>query len=152
MVGEIVKIIAKIVQGINNNYSFDQVEKSINRTGKINKNTVAAAYSWIYEKMMRDLFIEKEMPAYNYNGIRFLSEDEKYEIGLENYNYLLHYYNIGMLSKKEFNSIIEQMKLFPENTLTKENINILILSMFLEMDNFSVPGSRNLLYSSDTIN
>ncbi len=152
MVGEIVKIIAKIVQGINNDYSLEQVENSIKTAGKVNKNTVAAAYSWIYEKMMRDGFLEREMPAQRYTGLRFLSEDEKYEIGLENYDYLLHYFNIGMLNKKEFSTIIEQMKLFPEGTVDKENINILILSMFLDMNNFSTPGSRNLLYSSDTIN
>ena len=152
MIGEIVKIIAKIVQGINKDYSLEQVEIAIKNEEKINKNAVAAAYSWIYEKMMRDIFIEKEMTGQLSHGLRFLNEDEVYEIGLENYNYLLHFYNIGMLNKKEFNTIIEQMKLFPEGLINEENINILILSMFLDMDNYSLPGSRNLLYSSDTIN
>jgi len=152
MVGEIVKIIAKIVQGINKNYSLEQVEKTLNNEVRTSKNVVAAAYSWIYEKMLRDLYIERELDVQNSKGLRILSEEEKYEIGLENYNYLLYFFNIGMIKNKEFNKILEQLKLFPEEMISKDNINILILSMFLEVDNLSLPGSRNLLYSSDTIN
>ncbi len=152
MIGEIVKIIAKIVQGINNNYSLEQVEKSIIGVTDIDKNAVAAAYSWIYEKMTRDLFIERELAENSVQSFRFLSDDEKFEIGLDNYNYLMHFYNIGMIKIDEFNTIVEQLKLFPEGSVTNENINLLILSLFLDMDNYSLPGSRNLLYSSDTIN
>ena len=152
MIGEIVKIIAKIMQGINNNYSLEQVERSIKRESKIDKSAVAAAYSWIYEKIMKDTFYRSEKSMNPSAGIRFLTEEEISEIGLENYNYLLHFYNIGMLNQKELIKLIEQLKLFPESTVKEENINILILSMFLDMDNYSLPGSRNLLYSSDTIN
>ncbi len=152
MISEIVKIIAKIMQGINNNYSLEQVESSIKTEGRMDKSAVAAAYSWIYEKIKRDKFFEREKDTKISGGIRFLTDDEISEIGLENYNYLLHFYNIGVLNQKELIKLIEQLKLFPEGTVNEENINILILSMFLDMDNYSLPGSRNLLYSSDTIN
>ena len=152
MISKIVEILAQIVQGINKNYTFEEVEKSINQSNKIEANIVAAAYSWIYEKMLRDLYIEKEIVGKKQKSFRILSPDEASIIGLQNYNYLLHYYNIGLLNSEDFNFILEQLKNFDENTLTKDNIHILILSLFLDMDNYLLPGSRNLLYSSDTIN
>ena len=48
--------------------------------------------------------------------------------------------------------IIDQIKLFPEESRSIENLNMLILSVFLDLDDISTPGSRYLLYSSDTIN
>lgn len=152
MISKIVEILEQIVQGINKNYTFEEVEKSINQSNKIEANIVAAAYSWIYEKMLRDLYIEKEIVGKKQKSFRILSPDEASIIGLQNYNYLLHYYNIGLLNSEDFNFILEQLKNLDENTLTKDNIHILILSLFLDMDNYLLPGSRNLLYSSDTIN
>ncbi len=152
MISKIVEILAQIAQGIQNNFTLEQVEKSINKSEEIDSNIVAAAYSWIYEKTIRDLFIKKESIGKKQKNFRVLSPEEASVIGLQNYNYLLHYYNIGLLNTEEFNSIIEQLKDFPEVINTKDHIHILILSLFLDMDNYLLPGSRNLLYSSDAIN
>jgi|YelNatPaOPRAMG01_1025707.scaffolds.fasta_scaffold00174_15 uncharacterized protein Smg (DUF494 family) len=152
MISKIVEVLAQIVQGINKNYTFEEVENSINQSNIIEANIVATAYSWVYEKMIRDLYIEKEIVGKKQKSFRILSPDEASIIGLQNYNYLLHYYNIGLLSTDDFNMILEQLNNFDENTMTKDNIHVLILSLFLNMDNYLLPGSRNLLYSSDTIN
>lgn len=152
MIGELVKILEKIAKGINNNYSFEEVESSINNESKIDKIAAAAAYSWIYEKFLMNFFRNKEMKENISGGLRVLSDDELSKIGLNNYNYLLHFYNVGLLNNGELEMIIDQIVLFPEGAISKENINLLILSVFLDLDSVSPPGSRYLLYSSDTIN
>jgi len=152
MTGELVEILEKIVQAINNDYSFEEVELYINFEDKVNKTVIAAAYSWIYEKLLREYYQRKELKSDNGKSFRILSEEEISAIGLQNYNYILHFYNIGLINNNELDMIMEQIKLFPEESRSIENLNILILSVFLDLDDISTPGSRYLLYSSDTIN
>ncbi len=152
MTGELVEILEKIVQAINNDYSFEEVELYINFEDKVNKTVIAAAYSWIYEKLLREYYQRKELKSDNGKSFRILTEEEISAIGLQNYNYILHFYNIGLINNNELDMIMEQIKLFPEESRSIENLNILILSVFLDLDDISTPGSRYLLYSSDTIN
>lgn len=152
MISELVNILEKIAKGISENYSFEQVENSISLGNKTDKTVIAAAYSWIYEKFLLNNFQKKEMKGNISGGFRIFSEEEISQIGTQNYNYLLHFYNIGILNNNELEMIIDQIKLFPETSINKDSINMLILSVFLDLDNVSLPGSRYLLYSYDTIN
>ncbi len=152
MTGELVEILEKLVQAINNDYSFEEVELFINFEDKVNKTVIAAAYSWIYEKLLREYYQKKELKSDSSKSVRILSEEEISTIGLHNYDYILHFYNIGLINNNEFDMIIDQIKLFPEESRSIENLNMLILSVFLDLDDISTPGSRYLLYSSDTIN
>ena len=152
MVQEIVKMLEKIVQAINNNFSFEEVENTINQEKKIDKNIVAAVYSWIYEKLLREYYQKKQLNSGSSKSFRFFSQEEISAIGMQNYNYILHFYNIGLLNNNEVETIIDQIQIFPEESISIEKINLLILSIFLDIDNISLPGSRYLLYSSDTIN
>jgi uncharacterized protein Smg (DUF494 family) len=152
MTGELVEILEKLVQAINNDYSFEEVELFINFEDKVNKTVIAAAYSWIYEKLLREYYQKNELKTNTSKSVRILSEEEISTIGLHNYDYILHFYNIGLINNNEFDMIIDQIKLFPEESRSIENLNMLILSVFLDLDDISTPGSRYLLYSSDTIN
>lgn len=152
MTGDLVDILEKLVQAINNDYSFEEVELFINFEDKVNKTVIAAAYSWIYEKLLREYYQKKELKSDPSKSVRILSEVEISAIGLHNYDYILHFYNIGLINNNEFDMIIDQIKLFPEESRSIENLNMLILSVFLDLDDISTPGSRYLLYSSDTIN
>ena len=152
MTSEIVKILETIVQAINNDFSFEEVEKFIKIDNRFNKSTIAAAYSWIYEKKLRELYRIKKLEPKPTHSFRILSEKEIGTIGLQNYNYLLHFYNIGMINNSDFELILDDVKMFPDDERTIDNINLLILSVFLDMEKVSIPGSRYMLYSSDTIN
>ena len=152
MTGDLVDILEKLVQAINNDYSFEEVELFINFEDKVNKTVIAAAYSWIYEKLLREYYQKKELKSDPSKSVRILSEVEISAIGLHNYDYILHFYNLGLINNNEFDMIIDQIKLFPEESRSIENLNMLILSVFLDLDDISTPGSRYLLYSSDTIN
>ena len=152
MSSEIVKVLENIAQAIDKNYTFEEVEKFIQKGNKLGRNTLAAAYSWIYEKKIREMYRLKEMEPEKSKSSRIFSDEEVSDIGLNNYNYLLHLKNIGLLDNDELELIIDQINIFPEDERTIENINLFVLSIFLDLDRTTTPGSRYLLYSSDTIN
>jgi uncharacterized protein Smg (DUF494 family) len=151
MTTDLIEILVKIVEGIHNNHSIEKILESVNRTRKVNKNLIAAIYSWIFEKITRDIEDKLEQDPVS-EGFRILSEDEIDSIGLENYNYILHLYNLGLLNNADIEKILEQALSIPAGELQFEQLNFMILAIFLEANADLPPGSRLLLYSSDTIN
>ena len=152
MVTEIVEVLAKITELKNKNISEEEIAETIQRESTYNKNVIAAAYSWLHEKYNQNYYLRLNRNSSESKSLRILSHEEGQQIGLKNYNYLLHFYNIGLLTNNDLEEIIEELKLFPEDAIEIENINLLILSMFLDLDRLTLPGSRHLLYSTDKIN
>lgn len=152
MVTEIVEALAKITEIMNKNHSKDEAAEIIIKDSRYNKNVVAAAYSWIHEKTKHNKFTDKNKSKNRSGSFRTLSDQEVAQIGLHNYDYLLHFYNIGLITNNDFEEIVEQLKSFPEGTISQEQINLLVLALFLDLDKLTLPGSRQILYSSDTIN
>lgn len=152
MLTEIVEVLAKITEMTKKNISANEAAETIIRESKYNRSVIAAAYSWIHEKDKQSSNSRKTANSGGSKSFRTLSNNEVILIGLKNYNYLLHFYNIGLITNNDFEEIIEELKFFPEESIKIENINLLILSLFLDLDKLTLPGSRLLLYSSDTIN
>jgi uncharacterized protein Smg (DUF494 family) len=150
MAVELIDIFIKIVEGINNKHSMDRIIEEVNRSRKINHSTIAAIYSWIFEKLNRDIAELESSPVSD--SLRILSQDEIEVLGADNYNYILHLYNIGLLNNSDIEKIVNQALSFQEEEFQLEQLNIIILSIFLESNADLPPGSRLLLYSSDTIN
>jgi len=73
-------------------------------------------------------------------------------IGIEYYDYLMHLQNIKLLDSDDIEMLIEQILLFPNQTLSYEDINWMILVSLVEYNTKILPGSRVTLYSSDKIN
>ena len=148
---EIVKVLEEIVNKLNS----EPAEKTFSRLSekyKYDKNAVAAAYSWIYDKLIKDTYGKDfHFPADN-SSFRVFSNEEINAIGLKNYNYLLHFYNKGILTNNDLELILQQIRLIGGEEVTIEQITIIILSLFLELNNYTLPGSRSILYSSDLIN
>jgi uncharacterized protein Smg (DUF494 family) len=152
MVAEIIEVLAKITEMGKNNIPEEEVAETIQRESKYNKNTIAAAYSWLHEKNKQKLGYRTLKETNESKSLRILSNDEVRQIGIKNYDYLLHFYNIGLLTNNDFEEIMDELKQFPEESVRTENINVIILAMFLDLDKWSLPGSRYLLYSTDNIN
>lgn len=148
MTSELINILVKLAEEINNRKSIEKVLEKISHDSKVSKNLLAALYSWIFDKINRD----SEEQIYFGKGTRILSEDEIEQIGIQNYSYILHLYNLGLLDYSDLEKIIGQALVYPEGELDDEQINLLVLSIFLETNINLPPGSRFLLYSSDTIN
>ena len=152
MITEIIEVLAKITEMDKNNIPEEEAAETIQRESKYNKNTIAAAYSWLHEKNRQNVNYKALKNNSESKSIRMLSNDEVRQVGIRNYDYLLHLYNIGLLTNNDFEEIMDELELFPEESVKTENINILILSKFLDLDKWSLPGSRHLLYSTDNIN
>ncbi len=152
MLTKVVEVLAKITEMEMKNISGEEAAETIIREAEYNSSVIAAAYSWIYEKQRQNSFNGDKKSSAESKSIRAISNNEVMQIGLKNYNYLLHFYNIGLLTNNDLEEIIDELKLFPEESINKGDINLLILSLFLNLDKTTLPGSRLLLYSSDTIN
>jgi uncharacterized protein Smg (DUF494 family) len=152
MTTDLIDILLKIVEGINNNQSVDKILENINKSRKVNKNIIAAIYSWIFEKISRDIADNESSASGSSVGMRILSEEEKDILGVDNYNYILHLSNLGLLNNSDIENILDQALNYSEGELDQDQLNLMVLSIFLEGNSNLPPGSRLLLYSSDTIN
>lgn len=151
MRNDLTKKLKEVSQKLKNDETIEEFLRYI-ANSENNKNDAASVISWLYEKIVRDISLEEdilETPAKNF---RILSDKEISRIGLQNYNYLLHFYNVGLLKNKDFDYILEQIMFIDEDDHTNDYLNALILSIFLDINDVTLPGSRLLLNSSDTIN
>ncbi|MCB9250048.1 MAG: DUF494 family protein [Ignavibacteriales bacterium] len=85
-------------------------------------------------------------------SFRILTSEETNIIGTENGRYIQHLVNVGLLDPIDVDLIAEQMTMFPDQKVSREDINWIILFSLVDLDSEILPGSRILLYSSDTIN
>ncbi|GAB4133415.1 MAG: hypothetical protein Fur0015_06630 [Ignavibacteriales bacterium] len=147
MTVKVVELIVEILEALRNKISIEDLNKKINKERKFDKQTISAAFSLIFESLR----IEQDLIS-DSKSIRIFSDEEKLFLGNENCNYLIYLLNIGLIENSELELIIEQLSLFPEDKITKEEINMLILFSIVEKNTNIIPGSRITLYSSDKIN
>jgi len=152
MLSKIVDALVKVREKINEENIKEENLEKLKLEEIYNKNIVAAAYSWIYEKNQREKALAKKLPIQHQKGIRIPSGKEIRAIGINNYDYLLHFYNIGLLTHLEFDYILDELKTLPIESINIDQINVLLLSLYLDLECLTLPGSRLMLHSSDTIN
>jgi len=152
MTSKLVDVLAKILEGLSNNSSIEEVSKGLIKSKQFDDNLLSAAFSLVYDKILLRTCINQFEDNFVKKSIRILSEDEIRQVGLENYNYLVHLMNVGLLDSKNLEAILNQISFFPELRITRKEINWIILLALVDFDNELLPGSRFLLYSSDTVN
>ncbi|QQS37959.1 MAG: DUF494 family protein [Ignavibacteriales bacterium] len=111
-----------------------------------------AAYSWVYEKIVRNRIQENENDKPHPKNKRIFSVEENSILGIENLGLVQKLYNSSLLTETDLDIIMSQIKLLPEEKRSKDELILLILYLLLDADLDTLPGSRMLLYSSDTIN
>lgn len=152
MTGKIVEVLAKILEGLNQNFSLEEVNTQLTKNKDFDRQTVSVAFSLVYDKVLSNRIPNKKDKSREIENFRFFTDSEKEIIGLENYNYILHLVNVGLLNSADLEMVLEQVMMFPEDTVTKDDINWIILISLVDFNVDILPGSRVLLYSSDTIN
>ncbi len=148
---KVVEVLAQILDGLNKNRSLEDVNSKINNENKFDKQTVSAAFSLVYDKILTNSG-EKIIDEKKNKNFRLLNEEEIESIGLEYYNYLMHLQNIQLLDSDDIEMLLEQILLFPNRTLSFEDINWMILVSLVEFNTKILPGSRVILYATDKIN
>lgn len=146
---EIVEVITKILEGVGSNVPLEDVSKKLLKSKEYDEQTLSIAFSLIYDKI---LLTGKDKLRVKEKSIRILTEEEKYILGTDNYNYIMHLYNLGLLNSESLESMLEQVIMFPENRITRKEINWIVLISIVDFDNEIPLGSRYLLYSSDSVN
>ena len=152
MTVKIVEVLAKILQGLKNNNSLEEVTKILNKEKDFDDQTLSAALGLVFDKFLTNRLIFNKDNKANLQSFRILTTDEISIIGPENHNYIQHLINIGLLDPLDVELLIEQITMFPEEKISKDDINWIILFSLVDFDSEMLPGSRVLLYSSDTIN
>jgi uncharacterized protein Smg (DUF494 family) len=152
MTSKIIEVLAKILDGLNKNFSLEEVNKQLKESSDFDKKTVGVAYSLIYDKVLSNKLQRESNKIKNRTNFRLLSEEEREVLGIENYNYLMHLMNVGLLESVDIEMIIEQIMMYPKETISREDINWIVLISLVDFSSDILPGSRVLLYSSDTIN
>ncbi len=152
MTPKIVEILTIILENLHKKKSLEEVNKLLNRNQNIDKQTLSIAFSIVYDKVLTNKHSVKEKITEKKKKFRLFTEEEKEILGPENHNYLLHLMNIGLLSANDIEQIMEQVTVFPDSRITKDEINWIILFSLVEMNPSIPPGSRMSLFSTDTIN
>lgn len=152
MTSKIVEVLAKILDGLNKNYSLDEVSSLLKKEKNYDTQTVGVAFSLIYDKVLSNKLKEESKRTKNSKNFRMLNPEELEVIGIDNYNYLIHLVNVGLISNSDLEMTLEQIMMYPKATITKDDINWIILISLIDFNSDILPGSRVLLYSSDTIN
>ena len=152
MTAKIVEVLAKILEGLKDNDSLEDVTNSLNLNKEFDQQTVSAALGLVFDKFLTNRMELLKDGSSNTKSFRVLSNEEINVIGRENHNYIQHLVNVGLLDPLDVELLIEQMTMFPEEKVSKDDINWIILFSLVDFDSEILPGSRVLLYSSDTIN
>ncbi|MEN8191801.1 MAG: DUF494 family protein [Bacteroidota bacterium] len=150
MTTKVVEVLAQILDGLNKNYSLEDVNNKITDENKFDKQTVSTAFSLVYDKILNNVTDHENKESDS--NFRLLNEEEIEKVGIEYYDYLLHLQNIGLLDSHDIELLLEQILLFPNQTITYEDINWMILVSLVDYNTKILPGSRVTLYSSDKIN
>lgn len=150
MTSKIVEVLTKILEALNKNKSFEEIGRNLKKLKKYNDKEISAAFALLYDKIISN---KTKVDIHNIDkSIRFFSQEETELLGIENQNYLLHLYNLGLIDSQNLERILYQITLFPELQVSKNEINWMIILSLTESNNNLLPGSRILLNSSDTVN
>ncbi len=151
MTAKIVEVLARILDGINKNIPLEELNKQLLKNKEFDKQTLSAAFSLVYDKVLSGKILKDRVDESS-KKIRLLTDEEREFLGIDNYNYIIHLMNIGLIDSIDVEIILEQLMLFPEDSINRDDINWIILISLVDFNSKILPGSRILLYSSDTIN
>jgi len=152
MTAKIVEVLAKILEGLKENNSLEEITKLINTNKDFDEQTVSAALGLVFDKFLTNKLVMQKKQFSDSKSFRVLTAEEVHIIGTENNKYVQHLVNVGLLDPLDVELLIEQMTMFPDENISIDDINWIILFSLVDFDSEILPGSRVLLYSSDTIN
>jgi len=152
MTAKIVEVLAKILEGLGNNYSLEEVTTLLKSNKEYDEQIVSAAFSLVFDKVLANKIGINKTKSTNKRNFRILSNEEVSLIGVKNYSYIQHLVNIGLLEPMDVEYLIDQVTAFPDEIISKDDINWMILFPLVDIESEILPGSRVILYSSDRIN
>ncbi len=151
MVTKIVEVIALILDNLKKDYTLEEVSKLLDNK-EYDRQTVSAAFSLLFDKVLSSKISKSKKKEIKKEAFRVLSNDEIDLIGIDNYNYVLNLINLGLIESTDIEFILEHASNLNGRVLSKDDINWIVFISLIDLNAGLLPGSRVLLYSSDTIN
>lgn len=145
------EIISKIIDGLTNEFTLEEIEKRLISNQIYDQSLIAKTYSWLYDKLLSNTLKTKENPSYS-ASMRIFNENELEILGKENFNKLLKLFNAKILTNEDIDTIMNQLSIFHSYQISERDMSILLLSTLFDVDRLAPPGSRMLLYLNDKIN
>lgn len=147
MKAKIVEILQIILEEMHESRSLEDINLSLAK--EMDKDAVNVAFSLLFDKIIyKREYMES---GDNNSSFRVATEEEILNMGVDNYNYLLYLFNLGIFDNEDFNVIMEQIDFYPRSVLTREDINLIVLFSLMD-DAEMIPGNRFFLNTSDKIN
>ncbi len=151
MVTKIVEVITLILDNLKKDYSLEEVNKLlINK--EYDKQTISAAFSLLFDKVLTTKINNNNNKYLKKQSFRILSNEELDLIGKDIYNYILNLFNLSLISNEDIEFILDHASSLHDRALTREDINWIVFISLIDLNAELLPGSRVLLFSSDTIN
>ncbi len=149
MNSKIVEVIQIILEEMRGSKSLEDIVVFLSEEKKMDDEVVNVAFSLLFDKIIYDNdFILQKTENHSF---RVATEEEIQNMGVDNYNYLLHLFNLGLFDVHDFNMIMEHADFYPRSVISREDINLIVLFSLLEGSEM-IPGSRFFLNTSDKIN
>lgn len=149
---KIVEILTKILGNLETDLSLEDVNKKLHSSNEYDTHTLGVAFSLLYDKILLRKSKQKGKGKKKNKSFRFFTDEEKEILGKDNFGYIMHLVNVGLIDSKQLEDILNQINLFPDNMLTRREINWMVLLSLVDIDSDIPPGSRVLLFSSDSVN
>ncbi len=81
MTAKIVEVLAKILEGLKDNYSIEEVTKHLNLNKDFDEQTVSAALGLVFDKFLTNRLVLHKEGTTNTKSFRLLTNDEISIIG-----------------------------------------------------------------------
>ncbi|MHC1737366.1 MAG: hypothetical protein AB9882_05105 [Ignavibacteriaceae bacterium] len=144
-------IVSNVIDGIVRGKTVKEIEKELKTKPGYKESVVPTIYSWIFDKLLTDLALEKK-EFLRGDSTRILSEEEMWLVGKDNYAKLIKLHNLGLIIWEDINILLEKLSVWTDEPLDNQEFNIFLLSSLFEAGKQSRSGSRWLLYIYDKIN
>ncbi len=150
MNSKVVDALQIIVEEMRESKSLEDINVLLSSKEEIDTETASVAFSLLFDKVLQK--IEQPERSVSSSSFRVADEEEISFIGIDNYNYILHIFNLGIINSDDLELIMEQVVLYPKLILNRHDINLIVLFSLMEVSADLLPGSRFYLHTSDKIN
>jgi uncharacterized protein Smg (DUF494 family) len=150
MNSKVVDALQIIIEEMRESKSLEDINILLGSKAEIDTETASVAFSLLFDKVLQKIEHSERTSASL--SFRVADEEEISFIGIDNYDYLLHLFNLGIINSDDLELILEQVVLYPKFVITKQDINLIVLFSLMEVSADLLPGSRFYLHTSDKIN
>ncbi|MBN2572141.1 MAG: DUF494 family protein [Ignavibacteriales bacterium] len=146
---KIITVMTRIFEGLKEKSSLEDVSNNLLKSKEFDEHLISAAFSLLYDKVVVQNLIDYKDKI---NSSRIFTETEIDLLGNDNYDYLLHLQNIGLLNNVDIENILQGVVTINKESISIDELNYIILFNLVGSHHNLIYGSRYFLDTTDKIN